>query len=62
MSRMRSEMEVFQDLERIRREFDATQSKLQEQKQGYVKRRDTMRQQVRSRIVRSSGVSVSVCV
>ena len=95
--RMRSEMEQFQDLDRIRREFDTTQviyvsifvtfpflllwcvitsasyllqsfqyscfvnfpliiqrlsflnhiqNKLQELKQGYMKRRDTMRQQV----------------
>lgn len=48
MSRMRGEMEDFKDLDRIRREFDATQSKLSDLKSGYVKRRDTMRQQVQS--------------
>lgn len=35
-----------QDLDKIRREFDSTQAKLQDLKQSYIKRRDTMRQQV----------------
>lgn len=47
MHRMRSEMEVFQDLERMRREHEGTMGKLHELKQSYIKRRDTMRQQVR---------------
>lgn len=46
MLRMRSEMEVFQDLERMRREHENTMAKLGELKQSYIKRRDTMRQQV----------------
>ncbi len=48
MSRMRSDMEDFKDLDRIRREFDQTQSRLQDLKQTYIKRRDTMRQQIQS--------------
>mmetsp|Transcript_65909 Transcript_65909/g.129665 ORF Transcript_65909/g.129665 Transcript_65909/m.129665 type:complete len:600 (+) Transcript_65909:57-1856(+) len=51
MVRMRSEMEVFQDLERMRREHENTMAKLGELKQTYIKRRDTMRQQIQ-------GVSV----
>jgi hypothetical protein len=46
MQRMRSEMEVFQDLERMRREHEGTMGKLHDLKQSYIKRRDTMRQQV----------------
>jgi septal ring factor EnvC (AmiA/AmiB activator) len=46
MARMRTEMEAFQDLDRIRRQFDATQTLLMEKKQSYIKRRDTMRHQV----------------
>jgi len=56
MGRMRSEMEQFQDLDRIRREFDTTQNKLQELKQGYMKRRDTMRQQIQSVSVEYEGL------
>jgi len=48
MSNMRSEMEQFQDLDKLRREFDNTQEKLVELKQHYIKRRDTMRQQIQS--------------
>lgn len=48
MARMRGEMEQFQDLDKMRREFDATQSRLQDLKQNYIKRRDTMRQQIQS--------------
>lgn len=48
MARMRSEMEQFQDIDRMRREFDETQARLQDLKQTYVKRRDTMRQQIQS--------------
>lgn len=51
MGRMRQEMEVFGDLERMRREHEATMAKLGELKQSYIKRRDTMRQQIQ-------GVSV----
>lgn len=56
MSRMRSEMEQFQDLDRIRREFDSTQAKLLDFKQTYVKRRDTMRQQLTSVSVEYEGL------
>jgi intraflagellar transport protein 74 len=48
MSRMRSEMEDFQDLERLRREFNTTKTYLQDLKNSYLKRRDTMRQQIQS--------------
>lgn len=56
MSRMRSEMEQFQDLDRLRREFDSTQTKLLDFKQTYVKRRDTMRQQLTSVSVEYEGL------
>lgn len=48
MGKMRSEMEDFQDLERLRREFNTTKSYLQDSKNSYLKRRDTMRQQIQS--------------
>lgn len=48
MGRMRSEMEDFQDLERLRREFNTTKTYLQDLKNSYLKRRDTMRQQIQS--------------
>lgn len=47
MARMRGEMEAFGDIDRMRREHDATMQRLGELKQTYIKRRDTMRQQVR---------------
>jgi hypothetical protein len=48
MGRMRSEMEAFGDIERMRRQHEATMQRLGELKQAYIKRRDTMRQQVGS--------------
>jgi DNA repair exonuclease SbcCD ATPase subunit len=46
MGRMRSEMEAFGDIERMRRQHEATMQRLGELKQAYIRRRDTMRQQV----------------
>jgi intraflagellar transport protein 74 len=48
MSKMRSEMEDFQDLDRLRREFQTTKAFLMDMKTSYLKRRDTMRQQLQS--------------
>lgn len=48
MSKMREEMELFKDLDGLRRGFDATQVKLSELKQTYIKRKETMRQQIQS--------------
>lgn len=48
MSKMRSEMEEFQDLDRLRREFNQTKNYLQDMKSNYIKRRDTLRQQIQS--------------
>ncbi len=48
MARMKNEMEDFQDIDRLRREFTDTKSRLQELKSVYIKRRDTMRQQIQS--------------
>eukprot|EP01038_Epipyxis_sp_PR26KG_P011164 gene11164-14981_t len=45
MSRMRSEMEEFDDIDKLRKEFDETQRKLVDLKKTYSKRRDTMKQQ-----------------
>jgi septal ring factor EnvC (AmiA/AmiB activator) len=46
MQKMRTEMQGFQDIDGLRRAFDNTQAKLTELRQSYIKRRDTMRQQV----------------
>eukprot|EP00981_Chlorochromonas_danica_P002751 scaffold537_cov180-Ochromonas_danica.AAC.56 len=48
MQRMRLEMEDLQDLDRIRRDFDETKSRLLKLKADYTKRRETMRQQIQS--------------
>ena len=48
MERMRSEMIDFQNLENLRRNFDNTKSLLVEQKQGYIRRKDAMRQHIQS--------------
>lgn len=48
MAQMRAEMEQFQDIEGMKRAFDTTQNKLHELKQLYMKRRDTMKQQVQA--------------
>ena len=48
MERMGRDMENFQDIEGMRRRFEQTERQLQELKQSYIKRRDSMRQQVQS--------------
>lgn len=48
MGKMWSEMEEFQDLDRMRREFNTTKQFLVDLKSSYLKRRDTMRQQIQS--------------
>jgi len=48
MTKMKIEIEEFQDVDRLRREFNDTKARLQEYKAGYIKRRDTMRQQIQS--------------
>jgi intraflagellar transport protein 74 len=48
MATMRNEMDQFENIDLLRREFDATQSKLQDMRSAYIKRRETMRQQVQS--------------
>lgn len=48
MVRMRAEMDDFQDLDKIRREFNQTKNHLQDLKSNYMKRRDTLRQQIQS--------------
>ena len=44
----------------MRREFDSTMSKLQELKQSYIKRRDTMRQQIQGVSVEYEGLKKSI--
>ena len=46
--RMKSEMEEFKDIDGLRRAFDNTQVQLQELKQSYIKRKESMKQQVNS--------------
>jgi intraflagellar transport protein 74 len=46
VARMRSEMVAFQDVQGLKKSFDATQLKLQNMKHSYIKRRDAMRVQV----------------
>lgn len=48
MTKMRSEMGQFQDMEGLRHNFDRTQEKLQDLRRAYMKRRDAMRQQVQA--------------
>lgn len=48
MARMRKEMISFQDVDGLRRAFDATQLSLVETRHGYSRRRDAMRQQVQA--------------
>lgn len=48
MTKMKIEIEEFQDVDRLRREFNDTKARLQDYKAGYIKRRDTMRQQIQS--------------
>jgi intraflagellar transport protein 74 len=55
MRRMSEEIEVFKDVNGMRREFEKTQQYLQEQKRVYVKRRDSMRQQVQALSVEHEG-------
>jgi intraflagellar transport protein 74 len=42
------EIELFQDLDRVRREFDDTKTKLMKLRNDYIRRRDTMRQQIQA--------------
>eukprot|EP01034_Spumella_vulgaris_P025433 gene25433-31896_t len=60
MSRMRTDMEDFKDLDRIRREFDHTQGRLTDLKQVYIKRRDTMRQQIQSVSIENEALKKSL--
>ncbi len=53
-------MEDFKDLDRIRREFDTTQSRLTDLKQVYIKRRDTMRQQIQSVSIENEALKKSL--
>ena len=46
--RMQDEIQSFQDVEKLRQDFEMTKSLLLEQKQGYLKRRDSSRQQNQS--------------
>jgi predicted nucleic acid-binding Zn-ribbon protein len=46
MSSMKSDIVAFEDIEGLRRKFEATQQMLKEKKISYMKRRDSMRQQV----------------
>lgn len=48
MSRMLADIEEFKDIDGLRRRFEQTQQTLQEQRRGYIKRRDAMRQQVQA--------------
>ena len=55
MRRMTEEIEVFKDINGMRREFEKTQLFLQEQRRAYTKRRDSMRQQIQSLSVEHEG-------
>jgi intraflagellar transport protein 74 len=48
MGKMRIEMEELSDLDKIRKDFNDIKLHLQELKTSYIKRRDTMRQQIQS--------------
>jgi intraflagellar transport protein 74 len=60
MTRMHSEMKEFQDIDKLRREYDATQRKLQDMKQSYIRRRDSMRQQVQALNMESEALKRSL--
>ena len=45
---MQKDMSEFQDIDSIRRKFESTKKELEESKLGYIKRRDSIKQQVMS--------------
>lgn len=55
MQRMTEEIEIFKDINGMRREFEKTQLYLQEQRRAYTKRRDSMRQQIQALSVEHEG-------
>jgi len=60
MDRMKSEMIAFEDIQGMRKVFDATMQTLNEQKSSYHKRRDAMRQQVQALSVEHEGIKKSI--
>lgn len=55
MKRMAREIDVFSDVNGMRKEFERTQQQLQDQKKAYGKRRDAMRQQIQALSVEHEG-------